>query len=126
MLRRTRTKHIFSLVKGPPLRRNLHMDKSPKFRFRRLLDGLAYEFHLRAGNAKESVYVRSDSAVKMTYDRDFGWSIWDDSDPSAPRTLLGRVWEVPVKDQGDLPPEGVWNPGNQEIVQGFETSAWEN
>ncbi|KIX92679.1 uncharacterized protein Z520_11531 [Fonsecaea multimorphosa CBS 102226] len=109
MFRTTNKRHTITLLRTTRPYRNLHMDKRPKFRFRRPLDGLAYEFHLEGGTAKESVYVRSDSAVRMIYDREFGWSIWDDPDAeSASRMLLGRVWEVPVKDQGDQPPEGVW------------------
>ncbi|OAP64201.1 hypothetical protein AYL99_00173 [Fonsecaea erecta] len=108
MCRTTQAKKIITSLKAIPLRPQYHMENSPKFGLRRPLDGLTYKFHLEGGDAKESVYVRSDSAVKMIFDRDFGWSIWDDPDLSASRTLLGRVWDVPVINQGDRPPEGVW------------------
>ncbi|KIW16863.1 hypothetical protein PV08_04053 [Exophiala spinifera] len=107
---------------------------SPRnFQFRRLLDNLEYKFHRQTGLAKDSVYVRSDMAVRVIYDLDFGWSIWADggdgdnhhhadgaddnclSNPNPPPrpsrrrgSLVGRVWDVPVKDQGDHPPIGVW------------------
>ena len=84
------------------------MGNHGKFRFRRLHDGLEYDFHLQSGRAKESVYVRSDMAVNIVYDQDFGWSVWDDSDLRNSRVLVGRVWEIPVKEQQDYPTEGVW------------------
>lgn len=78
------------------------------FLFRRLLDNLEYHFHHQAGVAKDSVYVRSDKAVRVVYDFDFGWSIWDEADPRHPRSLVGRAWDTPVRDQGDHPPKGIW------------------
>jgi hypothetical protein len=84
------------------------MGRLHKFRFRRALDGLEYEFRLQSGDAKESVYVRSDSVVSIVYDWDLGWSAWNGSESGPSRILTGRVWEVPIKDQGDCPTEGVW------------------
>lgn len=98
------------------------------FKFRRLLDDLEYKFHHHSAGVtkKDGVYVRSDNmTIKMVYDLDFGWSIWADDDDddnnnntdsrnssdirnSGGSLLVGRVWDVPIKDQGDHPPEGVW------------------
>ncbi|KAJ9602628.1 hypothetical protein H2200_012821 [Cladophialophora chaetospira] len=86
------------------------MSRPGGLRLRRLIDGLEYDFDHQSGDAKESVYIRSDKAVKVIYDQDFGWSVWgeDDPDVTGERALLGRVWDVLVKDQGGSPTEGVW------------------
>jgi hypothetical protein len=81
------------------------------FRLRRLSDNLEYTFHHHSGSAKAAIYTRSDAAVRIIFDADFGWSTWDALAPETSetsRTLTGRVWDVSVAKQGEDPTEGVW------------------
>ena len=73
------------------------------FEMRRRSDGLVYVFERRTGTGRAAVYERSDGAVRVTFDRRFGWSIRSETGE-----LLGRVWDTLPEDQGDQPTLGLW------------------
>ena len=70
---------------------------------RRRSDGHVYVFERRTGTGRAAVYMRSDGALRVTFDARFGWSIRSETGE-----LLGRVWETPPEDQGDQPTPGLW------------------
>lgn len=72
---------------------------------RRLCDGAVYRFLPESAAADGAPrYRRADKDIWILRDCDFGWIVWD----AEARALMGRPWEVAIKDQGGAPPECVW------------------
>jgi hypothetical protein len=72
---------------------------------RRYSDGAVYRFlPAPAGEDGLARYKRADKEIWMLRDPDFGWIVRDATDGS----LMSRPWDVPMKDQGDAPPECDW------------------
>lgn len=70
---------------------------------RRLSDGHIYRFVVEPG-AGPLRYKRVDKNVWIQHDPALGWIVWD-GDNSA---LMGRPWDVALRDQGDQPPSCEW------------------
>lgn len=70
---------------------------------RRLSDGHVYRF-VAQSEAGETRYKRVDKDIWIRRDAAFGWIVWD-AENSA---LMGRPWDVALRDQGDAPPECEW------------------
>jgi hypothetical protein len=71
---------------------------------RRLSDGAVYRFLPQQPADGFPRYRRADKDIWILRHPDFGWIVWD-ADEGA---LMGRPWEVALKDQGATPPESVW------------------
>lgn len=72
---------------------------------RRMSDGAVYRFHPAPTDDGGVVsFKRADKDVWIRRDADFGWIVWDATD----QTLMSRPWDMPLKDQGETPPAGVW------------------
>jgi hypothetical protein len=71
----------------------------------RLSDGAVYRF-LPQAPAPDGFprYRRADKDIWILKNSDFGWIVWDAGEGA----LMGRPWEVALKDQGATPPECVW------------------
>jgi hypothetical protein len=71
---------------------------------RRLSDGAVYRFLPEPPVEGLPRYKRADKDIWIKRDPDFGWIVWDAAD----NALMGRPWDVPLADQGPLPPECDW------------------
>jgi hypothetical protein len=71
---------------------------------RRLSDGAVYRFLPQGAVDGFPRYRRADKSIWILRHPDFGWIVWDEGEGS----LMGRPWEVALKEQGDTPPECVW------------------
>lgn len=72
---------------------------------RRLSDGAAYRFRPASATADGyKRYKREDKDIWILRDADFGWIVWD----GEAKSLMGRPWDIAIKDQGATPPECVW------------------
>ncbi|QGM99795.1 hypothetical protein F7D14_18915 [Methylocystis parvus] len=72
---------------------------------RRYADGAVYRFLPASADEDGAArYKRADKDVWILRDRDFGWIVWDATDKS----LMGRPWDIAIKDQGATPPECDW------------------
>ncbi len=71
----------------------------------RCSDGAVYRFlPAPAGEDGLPRFKRADKEVWILRHPDFGWIVWDGTDGS----LMSRPWDIAIKDQGELPPEGDW------------------
>jgi hypothetical protein len=72
---------------------------------RRLSDGAVYRF-AAVGDDDDgfSRYKRADKDIWILRHPDFGWIVWDGEE----RAIMGRPWDVAMKDQGAAPPECDW------------------
>jgi hypothetical protein len=72
---------------------------------RRYADGAVYRFlPSSAGDDGFPRFKRVDKSIWILREAEFGWIVWDGDD----RALMGRPWDVAMKDQGATPPEGDW------------------
>ena len=80
------------------------MEKYAHFELRRQSDGLVYQFDRRHREDGSVGYQRRDADLWIVFDDDLGWIALDESTGE----IGGRSWNVPVRSQGDHPPEGEW------------------
>jgi hypothetical protein len=81
------------------------MDEGRDIEMRRASDGAVYRFHAaQADGAGFPRYRRADKDIWILRDPDFGWIVWDGEE----KALMGRPWDVAIKDQGATPPECDW------------------
>ncbi|GLI93195.1 hypothetical protein [Methylocystis echinoides] len=71
---------------------------------RRLSDDAVYRFLPQQPADGFPRYRRADKDIWILRHPDFGWIVWDAGEGA----LMGRPWEVALKDQGATPPESVW------------------
>ncbi len=71
---------------------------------RRLSDGAVYRFLPQGAADGFARYKRADKDIWILRHPEFGWIVWDESETA----LMGRPWEIALKDQGAAPPETVW------------------
>jgi hypothetical protein len=81
------------------------MNDERDIEMRRVSDGAVYRFHA-APPAEDGFprWRRADKDIWILRDPDFGWIVWDGEE----KTLMGRPWQVAIKDQGALAPECDW------------------
>lgn len=81
------------------------MEESATIEMRRYGDGAVYRFH-PAPAAADGLprYRRADKDIWILRHEDFGWIVWDAEN----KALMGRPWDVAVRDQGARPPECDW------------------
>jgi hypothetical protein len=78
---------------------------SKTIEMRRVSDGAVYRFlPAPAGEDGLPRYKRADKDIFIERDPHFGWIVRDDADGA----LMGRPWDVALKDQGDMPPACDW------------------
>jgi hypothetical protein len=79
--------------------------KTTAIEMRRYADGVVYRF-LPAPAAADGAlrFKRADKDIWILRHPDFGWVVWDGQD----ETLMGRPWDIAIKDQQETPPEGDW------------------
>jgi len=71
--------------------------------FRRGLDGLVYLFAPTEASQGRPRWRRTDLELYLQWTAPRGWVVAD-----LAGTVLSRPWDVEPRDQGPLPPQGVW------------------
>ncbi len=75
----------------------------PRAEFRRRLDGLVYAYTLVGPRHGHLAWKRDDLDLWVQWSAALGWVGCD-----AAGTVTARPWDVPISEQGDLPPTGIW------------------
>jgi hypothetical protein len=71
---------------------------------RRLSDGAVYRFAAVGDDDGFPRYKRADKDIWIIRHPDFGWIVWDAEE----RAIMGRPWDIAMKNQGASPPECDW------------------
>jgi len=74
------------------------------FELRRMSEDLVYHFDPKPMPDGQIGYQRRDADLWITFRADWGWVAYDE----ATQSLMGRLWHILPKEQGDHPPEGEW------------------